>query len=60
MHVLRQMLTLTVEETRELAELILHKDVPSLKPLTDDEVKRMLDALEGAEKVIWTLRTRSG
>lgn len=59
MHVLRDRIGLTVNELRELAEQILHRDVESLRTLTDEDVKRMLDALEGAALVMWTLSTRA-
>lgn len=59
MHSLRSLLTLETDDLRDLAEVILHRDVESLKTLTDDEVKLMLAALEGGEKIIWILRTRA-
>ena len=51
MHVYRASFGLTLDELRDLAEVILRRDVVSLKTLEDAEVNRMLDALEGATLV---------
>lgn len=38
---------LTREDRLQLAEVLLWKDVPSWSGLSDDEIGRLLDALEG-------------
>jgi hypothetical protein len=49
---------LTRDERLELASTILWRDITSWAQLDDDQVVRLLDALEGAEKVIHILSTR--
>ena len=56
--VLARSLDLTHEERLELASTILWRDVLSWRDLDDDQVLRMLDALEGAEKVLALYRMR--
>lgn len=46
------------EERIELARAILWRDINSWRALTDDQVSRMLDALEGYEKIRWLLSNR--
>ena len=58
MHLLKDHLGLTDEELHELAEVILRRDSLSLRTLDDAQVCRLLDALEGAEKVIFLLASR--
>lgn len=41
-------LTLTKDDRIDLAKTILHRDITSYKQLTEDQVDRLLDALEGA------------
>jgi hypothetical protein len=50
---LRDELGLDNDDLTALAEVLLRRDVSSLRGLTDEQVGRMLDALEGAEKVIF-------
>jgi len=47
------------EERLEISRAILWRDITSWSSLTEDQVVRMLDALEGYEKVTWTLRNRA-
>jgi hypothetical protein len=42
----------------ELAQALLWRDITSTKRLDDGQVLRLLDALEGFEKVSWLLRHR--
>ena len=58
--VLARGLDLSHEERLELASAILWRDVLSWRDLDDDQVVRMLDALEGAEKVMQLYRMRDG
>ncbi len=51
-------LTLTRDERIELSRVILWRDIDSWKQLDDAQVGRMLDALEGGEKIIWLLSNR--
>jgi hypothetical protein len=46
------------DERLELASSILWRDITSYSHLDDAQVDRMLDVLEGAEKVIHILSTR--
>lgn len=48
------------QERIELAEAILWRDVGSWSVLTDEQVGRLLDALEGYQKVRWLLVNRPG
>lgn len=59
MFVLANELTLTKDERLDLAQAILWRDVVSWKDLTDEQVDRMLDALEGAEKFVELMRQRA-
>lgn len=56
--VLAAELDLSYEERLELASTILWRDVLSWRDLDDQQVGRMLDALEGAEKVLQLYRLR--
>ncbi len=47
-------------ERIELAQFLLRRDVHSWKDLTEEQVARMLDALEGYELVTALLGMRSG
>lgn len=58
MFVYRDAFGLRNEDLVELAEQILRRDIDTVKALTDDEVGRMLDALEGATLVLHLLRER--
>ena len=51
---------LTRDERIELSRAILWRDIVTWKQLTDEQVSRMLDALEGYEKISWTLKNRAG
>ena len=51
---------LSRDERMELARVLLWRDVTSWKTLDEGQVNRMLDALEGWEKVDWLLRHRTG
>lgn len=53
------LLGLTDEERIELACIILRRDIESFSDLDDAQVCRMLDATEGAEKVIALYRLRA-
>jgi hypothetical protein len=46
------------DERIDLAEIVLRRDVGSWKSLSDREVERMLDVLEGAALVIHLLQQR--
>ena len=50
---------LTRDERIELSRSILWRDIISWKHLSEAQVGRMLDALEGYEKIAWTLRNRA-
>lgn len=56
--VLAKEIALTRNERMELAKAILWRDITSWKQLDDEQVARMLDALEGFEKVRWLLANR--
>jgi hypothetical protein len=56
--VLADHLTLTHDERIELSKVILHRDIVSWKGLTPEQVDRLLDALEGAEKFVELMRQR--
>lgn len=58
MFVLRDQLGLDNDDLRELAEILLRRDIDSLTLLDDAQVTRMLDALEGAEKVAYLRRMK--
>jgi hypothetical protein len=58
LHAMKNQLALTDDDLHELAEVILRRDVSSLRTLDDAQVCRLLDALEGAEKVIFLLASR--
>jgi hypothetical protein len=49
---------LTRGERIELARVILRRDIVTFDALDEDQVLRMLDALEGYEKISWLLATR--
>ena len=42
----------------ELASVILRRDIQSYKQLDDAQVCRLLDAVEGYEKILWLLATQ--
>ena len=42
---------LTDEERHELATIILRRDITSWKQLSDAQMTRLLDAMEGYEKI---------
>ena len=46
------------DERIELSKAILWRDITSWKHLSDEQVVRILDALEGFEKVRWLLENR--
>ena len=50
---------LTRDERIGLAEMILRRDIGSWKNLTDAQVDRMLDALEGCALVMHLMQQRS-
>ena len=50
---------LTDEQRMALAETILRRDITSWKQLDDDQIVRMLDALEGYELIV-ELRRQDG
>lgn len=56
----KQEIGLRDEERMELACAILWRDITSWKQLEDAQVIRMLDAMEGFEKIVWLLANRSG
>ena len=47
------------DERREVAEMILRRDVESWKELTFSEANRLIDAFEGFEKISWLLVNKS-
>ncbi len=51
---------LTDAEQIELAQYLLRRDITSRKDLSEEQVARMLDALEGYELVSALLAMRSG
>lgn len=51
---------LTRDERIELVQYLLRRDVTSWKHLTEDQVRRVLDALEGYELISALLEMRSG
>jgi hypothetical protein len=50
---------LTRDERVELARVILWRDIESWAGLTDEQVGRLLDAMEGFEKIVHLLSVRS-
>ena len=48
-------LGLTDDERKEIAEMILRRDVETWKKLTFAEANRLIDAFEGFEKISWLL-----
>jgi len=58
--VLADEIGLTRDERIELARVMLWRDIVSWKSLSDSQVDRMLDALEGFEKVSEILKSRAG
>ncbi len=50
---------LTVDDRMELASALLWRDVVSWADLTDEQVSRLLDALEGYGKVRWLLENQA-
>jgi hypothetical protein len=56
---LRDELGLDNDDLTALAEVLLRRDVSSLRGLTDEQVGRMLDALEGAEKIMFLLASKT-
>lgn len=57
--VLADEIGLTRDERIELSRAILWRDIVTWKTLSDGQVSRMLDALEGHEKISWLIRNRS-
>jgi hypothetical protein len=55
---LADLVGLSREERIELAQIMLRRDITSWKQLDDDQIVRMLDALEGYEKVKFLLESR--
>jgi hypothetical protein len=49
---------LTRDERLELATIMLRRDVDSFKTLDDDQVARMLDVVEGYEKICALIKLR--
>ena len=49
---------LTRDERMELARYALRRDISSWKDLTDEQVNRMLDQLEGFELISYLLEIR--
>lgn len=45
----------TPQDRRDLAEMILKKDIESWKTLTFGDANRLIDAFEGFEKISWIL-----
>jgi len=58
MFVLAKEIPLTREDRIELARAILWRDITSWNQLDDDQVRRMLDCLEGYEKIRWLISGR--
>ncbi len=58
MFLLADMIGLTRDERIELTQVMLRRDITSWKQLDDVQVLRMLDVLEGYEKVRWLLDVR--
>jgi hypothetical protein len=58
MFLLVDLIGLTDSERIELAQVMLRRDITSWKQLDDVQVLRMLDVLEGYEKVRWLLDIR--
>lgn len=56
--VLAKEIGLEREDRMELAKAILWRDITSWRQLDDEQVVRMLDALEGYEKIRWLLGSR--
>jgi hypothetical protein len=50
---------LTRDDRIELAKALLWRDIESWKWLDDDQARRLLDALEGYEKITWLLNQRA-
>lgn len=50
---------LTREERMEFSRALLWRDITSWSQLDDDQVVRLLDALEGYSKINWLLSVRS-
>lgn len=50
-------LALTRQDRIDLAEAILWRDVESWKHLNDEQISRLLDAMEGYEKISHLLET---
>ena len=57
--VLADKIGLTREERIEISEAMLWRDIVSWKELDDDQVSRMLDALEGYVLVSYLLMNRA-
>lgn len=56
--VLADELELTRDERMEITRALLWRDITSWKQLSEDQVNRLLDALEGAHLVLVTYRDR--
>lgn len=59
MYALAKEIGLTRDERIELSRVILWRDITSWKGLDDVQILRMLDALEGYEKIRWLLASRA-
>lgn len=51
-------LGLTDAERLDLSEVILRRDVPTWKDLTEHDAGRLIDAFDGYEKITWLLLSR--
>lgn len=58
MFVLAKEIGLTAEERLELASTLLWRDITSWKDLDEAQVRRILDALEGYEKISALIQLR--
>jgi hypothetical protein len=59
LHVYADQIGLTTEERIEIAQLMLRRDITSWKDLDDEQVDRMLDALEGFLLLTYQLSLRT-
>lgn len=58
LHMVAKEIGLSRDDRIELSQYILRRDITSWKQLDDDQVVRMLDALEGFALVTWLLARR--
>ena len=59
MHMMKDVIGLTNAELVELAEVICRRDFTSLTQLDEEQVLRLLDAMEGFEKIALLLSQRA-